>query len=279
MALSWKRQRAKTTTEHEQRPLMHSWIHLWGRVWSGAEASYLCRNLLGQCLELGGVGVLVCVFEHLVGDAHGAAVHLLDPHIFPDCRMTQTRLECTPPLWLHKFCLVHHLLGFFCVFCAAAFHLIFGFVHFFLLFVTDVFFPLLCLSSVYTRCKLLHPSGTLVSTDVAFIFRFDSSSYKFFMHVVVYQWHICHFVFGNLKRTAAAQVSFLLICIFYLHCRRQCLFVCLLTWYLKTSIDFRETQSNVKKQETNLFFYSNNMQKNTFELFSITCMFDTRCWF
>lgn len=229
---------------------MRRWMNLWGC--GGAEASYLCGHLLGQCLELGAVGVLVCVFKHLVGDPHGAAVHLLDPHIFPDCRMTQTRLEYTPTLLLHKFCLLHHLLFFF---CAAAFHLIlalfiFSFVCHWLTFSPPVFE-----FSVYelqTFTSLRHIRFNWCSFYLSFSFYPLSSLCMSWFVSDVYGIFVCYVIWGNLKRTAAARLSFLLFCIFYLRRRRRCSFVYLLTWYLETSIDFHETQRNVTKQETNL---------------------------
>ncbi len=70
------------------------------RLWP-EQQSYLWLHLLRQHIELRAVGVLVSVFKHLVGDPHRAAVHLLDSHIFTDCRIKQTRLNTHPHL-LHK---------------------------------------------------------------------------------------------------------------------------------------------------------------------------------
>lgn len=57
------------------------------------EQPHLSNHLLCQRFELSAVGVLVGVFKHLVGDPHGAGVNPLDPHVFPDCRSAETRLN------------------------------------------------------------------------------------------------------------------------------------------------------------------------------------------
>lgn len=60
-----------------------------------AEEPHLSNHLLCQSFEFCAVGVLICIFKHLVGDPHGAGVNLLDPDVFPDCRTTKTRLNHT----------------------------------------------------------------------------------------------------------------------------------------------------------------------------------------
>lgn len=57
------------------------------------EQPHLSNHLLCQSFELGGVGVLICIFKHLVGDPHGAGVQPLDLDVVPDCRTTKTRLK------------------------------------------------------------------------------------------------------------------------------------------------------------------------------------------
>lgn len=57
------------------------------------EQPHLSNHLLCQSFELGAVGVLICIFKHLVSDPYGAGVKPLDPDVFPDCRTTKTRLK------------------------------------------------------------------------------------------------------------------------------------------------------------------------------------------
>lgn len=54
---------------------------------------HLSNHLLCQSFELGAIGVLIRIFKHLVGDPHGARVNPLDLVIFPDCKITKTRLN------------------------------------------------------------------------------------------------------------------------------------------------------------------------------------------
>lgn len=57
------------------------------------EQPHLRNHLLCQSFELSAVGVLICIFKHLVGDPHGAGVNPLDPDVFPDCRNAKTKLK------------------------------------------------------------------------------------------------------------------------------------------------------------------------------------------
>lgn len=56
------------------------------------EQPHLSNHLLCQSFELSAVGVLICIFKHLIGDPHGAGVNPLDRD-FLDCKTTKVRLN------------------------------------------------------------------------------------------------------------------------------------------------------------------------------------------
>lgn len=126
-------------------------FHVWGQavVWRPEQQSHLRGHLLRQGFELGAVRVLIRIFEHLVGDPYGAAVHPLDPHIFTNCRITQTRLNThTYMLTAQEFTLLY--LRFLCLVLKLRL-----FIWFWLYTLLSLIFFLLCF-------ELWSPSGVLV---------------------------------------------------------------------------------------------------------------------